>query len=195
MTIVLNRQKSRQRQRFSLAHEIGHVLLEQSLDGVRMRQPIGHRSEDARIEKACDAFAAELLMPREAVEAIAASTPRAKIFEQLERRLGVSTEAVAYRLLRVAPKPLEIMLWESVDEERKQVRCLSRCGQKYGPLFRDSSGRERSVARFASLAMRGGGAIRYGESAESGPELSGFVRAIGPRPWARALSISAPDVS
>lgn len=55
--IILNQGDGRQRARFTLAHEIGHIALGEC--GAGRRRPLGWRIEEAL----CDVFAAELLMP------------------------------------------------------------------------------------------------------------------------------------
>lgn len=61
---VLNRAHTPARKRFSLAHEIGHVLLAEQETEARFRRP----SCDATarpVERACNLLAAEMLMPTE----------------------------------------------------------------------------------------------------------------------------------
>jgi IrrE N-terminal-like domain len=55
-TIKLNANSTFVRKRFTLAHEIGHLLLGKP----GLRSPCG---DDPELEKACDAIASELLMP------------------------------------------------------------------------------------------------------------------------------------
>ena len=62
--VVLNSRHSRARRRFSLAHEIGHVLLAEQETEEQFRRP----SCDATarpVERACNLLAAEMLMPAE----------------------------------------------------------------------------------------------------------------------------------
>lgn len=62
--VVLNSRNSRTRRRFSLAHEIGHVLLAEQETEEQFRRP----SCDATarpVERACNQLAAEMLMPAE----------------------------------------------------------------------------------------------------------------------------------
>ncbi len=60
--IVLNADESRQRQRYTLAHELKHILDDPAIDHIHAHLKRGHRNNVA--EEACDYFAACLLMPR-----------------------------------------------------------------------------------------------------------------------------------
>jgi hypothetical protein len=60
--IVLSRGASNERQRFTLAHELAHVLLDDP-DVASAARQLSPRIDD--IEQFCNEFAAELLMPRE----------------------------------------------------------------------------------------------------------------------------------
>jgi Zn-dependent peptidase ImmA (M78 family) len=63
LIIKLNAKSPQSRKRFTLAHEIGHLLLG-TIPGRRSTQGSEHGS-DASLERACDSIAAELLMPSE----------------------------------------------------------------------------------------------------------------------------------
>jgi Zn-dependent peptidase ImmA (M78 family) len=85
--IVINRADTGERQRLTLAHELGHLLL----------APV--RAEIA--EKAAFRFGAALLMPAELVRAEVGGKRRAvSLVEllQLKRLFGTSVQAIAYRL-------------------------------------------------------------------------------------------------
>lgn len=61
---LINSRQSPQRQRFSLAHETGHLVLERA-PGTKELAPIAARGRRYdRLERVCDYFAASLLMPR-----------------------------------------------------------------------------------------------------------------------------------
>src|SRR5262249_1202496 len=95
--VFLNAAESPQRRRFTLAHELGHWIC-QCLDGAAA--PVYCREQDVgldpvakALEREANVFAAELLMPEDAVRA------------GLE--LGVSGEALAWRRYSfgLGPKP------------------------------------------------------------------------------------------
>jgi Zn-dependent peptidase ImmA (M78 family) len=64
VAILVNEQHARVRQRFSIAHEIGHWVLER-VPGTHELRPIAARARTYNeLEGVCDYFATSLLMPR-----------------------------------------------------------------------------------------------------------------------------------
>lgn len=85
--IVTNDKITGERQRFTIAHELGHLLLE-------------CKNNDIDFEKACDKFASALLMPdRFLWAALGKSRKTISIGElvSLKKFLGVSVQAIVYR--------------------------------------------------------------------------------------------------
>jgi len=62
--VVVNSNESRVRQRFSLAHEIAHWILERKPVTHELRLVAARGRQYNAIERVCDYFAASLLMPR-----------------------------------------------------------------------------------------------------------------------------------
>lgn len=60
--LLVDSTEAKVRQRYSLAHELGHVIWHPLSDNAL--PDTKHRTADARLENACDYFAACLLMPR-----------------------------------------------------------------------------------------------------------------------------------
>jgi hypothetical protein len=91
--ILVNAEESKQRQRFTIAHELGHWVC-QCLEGttapVFCRDKDVSTAADRALEREANVFAADLLMPEPAVRGAAA--------DELARLLGVSGEAIAWRL-------------------------------------------------------------------------------------------------
>lgn len=85
---VVNTSDVPERQRFSLAHELGHVLLS---DGVAAHRLDGRRTPD---ERRCDAFARHLLAPAEGVrrwmECLPVTEPGRRECAMAARHYGVS---------------------------------------------------------------------------------------------------------
>ena len=108
MVIGVNRDQATVRQRFTIAHELGHLLLHEysrvHVDrGFRVRLRSGLSSEGTdRDEMEANRFAAELLMP---IEFLQADLEKREFdladdseFQTLAKRYGVSTQALAIRL-------------------------------------------------------------------------------------------------
>lgn len=99
--IRLRSQDAAVRQRFSLAHELKHVIDHPVID--RAYPTIGRRHSRVRAEAVCDYFAACLLMPRPWVKA--AWTSGVQEIESLAELFGVSTQAMTYRLVDLGLLP------------------------------------------------------------------------------------------
>ena len=96
--ILINPLDPPNRQRFSIAHELGHALMQHGSsprDGRRLF------TQDNYILKEFEAneFAGELLMPREAVKVMIEQ--RNLDFDALCEKFGVSAEAMSIRLKRL----------------------------------------------------------------------------------------------
>lgn len=109
--IGINTQTSRRRQRFSIAHELGHLLLHEGkliVSSVRLdlRNQISSLGTDKE-EIEANRFAAELLMPRNLVQAAASAKlseglpGRDELIAELAREFDVSNEAMGYRLINL----------------------------------------------------------------------------------------------
>lgn len=105
--ICINAHHHPNRQRFSLAHELGHFLLHREKEPFFIDAAVFFRSEGATPEtwaqeRAANAFAAELLLPERKLKELWQSEP-IDVFDdtairRLADRLGVSTQALAIRL-------------------------------------------------------------------------------------------------
>jgi len=84
------------RQRFTVAHELGHMCLQH---GNSFRDTAGNYSSNTNLYKERDAntFAAELLMPREVIEWLIFKERNHDV-ESMARVLNVSSAAMHYRL-------------------------------------------------------------------------------------------------
>ena|SRR6266581_6793776 len=116
--IGVNTRTSERRQRFTIAHEIGHLLLHEGKPlivdhAVRIdwRDERSSQATDAQ-EIAANAFAAELLMPPElivsnlrdyvdSVESRNGVVARDDLIARLARVFNVSAEAMGYRLINL----------------------------------------------------------------------------------------------
>lgn len=120
LTVIgVNTLTSRRRQRFTIAHELGHFLLHEgkplivdhSIRQVNLRDETSSMGTDTE-EIEANRFAAALLMPRELIfrhlkdhleiiERRRASPSREDLITQLAREFDVSIEAMGYRLINL----------------------------------------------------------------------------------------------
>lgn len=105
--IGVNSRHSPQRQRFTLAHELGHWLMghgDTVVDNIRRRDEVSSTATDAE-EIEANAFAAELLMPKAWIEGDVGRRLLGPMDEDvvtsLAQRYDVSSEAMTYRLMNL----------------------------------------------------------------------------------------------
>lgn len=94
--IVVNRNQTEARQRFTIAHELGHYVLHRNESDV-FEDEIFFRSDEKDLsEYQADNFAAELLMPKELFAS--ALNEKGCSIETLAKKFGVSYVATRIRL-------------------------------------------------------------------------------------------------
>ena len=108
--VLVNALHAPNRQRFTIAHEIGHHLLHADelekgvhVDkGILRRDKVSAQGTD-RLEVEANAFASELLMPESAIENALGDDfdlDDQTVLEALAKRFKVSVSALQYRLMR-----------------------------------------------------------------------------------------------
>lgn len=109
-TVFLREETGAARQRFTLAHELGHLLLaepDEDLEAHRM-PPVRFDSE----ERFCDQFAASLLLPKRWIEdEFAKAEPSLGIARNVAGRSGVSLSASMLRLREVLGWKSSLLHW------------------------------------------------------------------------------------
>jgi len=103
--IVYNAKEYVYRQRFTIAHELGHHILDH---GPCPRADISYKNNDPK-ETAANAFAAALLMPADMVKTCRENNPEMTLAD-LSDKFHVSTTAMTYRLenLKIPCEPVHI---------------------------------------------------------------------------------------
>lgn len=100
--IRVNRHETKERQRFTLAHEIAHFLLHKELIGDGIADNVLYRSgQSDQVEVEANRLAAELVMPKEQVEAKLRERDYLVTEEELEdlaREFQVSKPAMKIRV-------------------------------------------------------------------------------------------------
>lgn len=119
--IRVNNRANQGRQRFSIAHEIGHTFYPRQRTAYRnaavaleprRTSQLGYRQE----ERLCDIVAVELLMPRQAfISALSADSPSIEEIETLAGRFDTSVLATASRYAELNGQTLQINRWTIID--------------------------------------------------------------------------------
>ena len=109
--IAINSAHHKNRQRFTIAHEIGHFLLHENEDvHIDERMIVLYRDEHSSLainEKEVEAnqFAAELLMPRGVLlndlESMPLDVEEDRQVTELAKKYGVSQQAMAFRIANI----------------------------------------------------------------------------------------------
>jgi hypothetical protein len=119
--IFLNQEDSVGRQRFSWAHELGHIVMGgQVPDQVSCRKS---SHADKGLERSCDIIATELLMPREPFSAATNELGWSLAsVNELAHHFQTSFEAAAIRLFELAKEPLLLSVWRLGDNPGQELR-------------------------------------------------------------------------
>lgn len=115
--IEFNPNKSPERVRFSIAHELAHLIFPDAAERVRYRSHSDKaRADDWQIELLCNLAAAELLMPSGSFPELA-DDPDLDInhLMQLRSEFMVSAESALLRLVRLTPRPAAIFAAARAD--------------------------------------------------------------------------------
>ena len=178
--LINSEMRSERRQRFTLAHELGHCLLRHP-SACRPQQVHGHSKEPE--ERAANQFAASLLMPlRLFRQDIKKVHPRMEELSALADSFGVSRIAATLRYVQYTDdncavvgvtaetcwlfKSSSIRGWWVRNSRRKEVSSRSTCPTQV-PRWR-----QRSTPLFRSTISIGGR-----------PAVSGRDRSAGPGSW------------
>lgn len=107
--IELRADRSLQRSRFTLAHEIGHLLIARD-DSVARRT---HGLEGDDVEKLCDWIAASILIPRQWIAKFARRDRYdLSLLRLIANKADVSLSAAAVRLAEVSDRTCVLLRWQ-----------------------------------------------------------------------------------
>ncbi len=106
--VIVNRNKSSRRQRFTMAHELGHILIPWHIGTIidhANPDNFGETSHYWKVEAEANTFAAELLMPYTFVsELLTETSDLAKINSLIATNCNTSVIASSIRLAQLAPE-------------------------------------------------------------------------------------------
>jgi len=141
--ITMNEDESDERKRFTICHEIGHIVLGLPThhDGPMWAGVKRHPNE-----MACDWFASELLMPHGAFEKrVPSGEPSATVIEELGKVFGASFPATASRYASLVAFPCgyafmsgETVIYATVNAvfRSKGIRIAFKCPIPHGSVAR-----------------------------------------------------------
>lgn len=106
--IEFNPQQPRERVRFSIAHEIAHLLFPDWSEQIRNRG--GNRTaDDWQLEMLCNLAASEFVLPIGSLSATSEIAPIEDLMRQ-RRKYDVSAEAFLIRLAKISTRPIGIFV-------------------------------------------------------------------------------------
>lgn len=118
--ITVNSLETEERQRFTVCHEIAHIVLE--LDSSHEEVPSWSYAKRHPNEIACDTFASELLMPyQQWLAKVPQGEPSVELIEHMAEQFATSFPAAASRFASLAQMPCAF-----VTMERGAVRYAAR---------------------------------------------------------------------
>ena len=106
--IEFNPQQPRERVRFSIAHEIAHLLFPDWSERIRNRGG-GETADDWQLEMLCNLAASEFVLPIGSLSAAADIPPLEDLMRQ-RREYDVSAEAFLIRLAKISKQPIGIFV-------------------------------------------------------------------------------------
>jgi len=118
--ITANSLETEERQRFTICHEIAHIVL--GLESSHEEVPSWSYAKRHPNEIACDTFAAELLMPyKQWLSKVPSKEPSLELIQEMAQFFGTSFPAAASRFASLSDMPCAF-----VTMERGQVRYAAR---------------------------------------------------------------------
>jgi hypothetical protein len=135
--ILIKKDDSEERKRFTIAHELGHWVL-----GLTLKRKMGHFAQPknvvhAELERWCDAFATNILMPGSMIRA---SVP------QTDPVLAIVSIAQAASRFKVSEEAFYIRLWETLRFQVAFVALKGPSGERGCALQRSFAGKGEELA-------------------------------------------------
>jgi O-acetyl-ADP-ribose deacetylase (regulator of RNase III) len=121
--IEFNPNRPPQRARFSIAHELAHLLFPDAAERVRERAHGPRaRSDDWQLELLCNLAAAELLMPTGSFPELAAEDLDINELMRLRNEFRVSPESALLRAVRLTSRPAAVVAAARVGGDEPSYR-------------------------------------------------------------------------
>ena len=117
--VILSRNAPHTRRRFTLAHEIGHILVAAHENGAMS-------CGDGPTEELCNRAAAELLMPDRLLRAAVASDMDLSDVRRLATQFQCSLEATGWRVLNLGRVTGALLVWRQQDDGSLELSAAPR---------------------------------------------------------------------
>lgn len=114
--IEFNPQQPRERVRFSIAHEIAHMLFPDWSAEIRNRSVEGVPSDEWQLEMLCNIAASEFVLPVGSLPSSMLVSP-IEVLMQERRRYDVSAEAFLIRLAKVSDTPISVFFASPIEAD------------------------------------------------------------------------------
>lgn len=153
--VILSRHAPHTRQRFTLAHEIAHILVA-SFDSGSMS------CADAATEELCNRVAAELLMPSRFILDWEDNDVSVGAFRELATRFQCSLEAAAWRVLNLGRATGALLIWREQDDGRLELSASPRSFGFNAP-FENGVVLDAAMPFVRELMRQREGTVTYGD--------------------------------
>ena len=115
--IEFNPQQPRERVRFSIAHEIAHLLFSDWPEQIRNRSVRDEAADNWQLELLCNLAASEFVLPIGSLPAATTVAPIEQLMQQ-RRDYDVSADAFLIRLAKISAQPIGIFVASPFDAEK-----------------------------------------------------------------------------
>jgi hypothetical protein len=112
--VILSSQAPQTRKRFTLAHEIGHVLVAADHNG---QMPCG----EGPTEELCNTVAAELLLPRRFLSEFLTEKIDVSAIRRIATKFQCSLEATGWRILNLGAIKGVLLIWRDLGEHSMEL--------------------------------------------------------------------------
>ena len=119
--IEFNPQQPRERVRFSIAHEIAHMLFPDWTEQIRNRGGQKEVVDDWQLETLCNLAASEFVLPIGSLSSVATVPPIEELMRR-RREYDVSAEAFLIRLAKISTQPIGVFFASPYEVEDAQRR-------------------------------------------------------------------------
>ncbi len=151
--VILSRNAPHTRRRFTLAHEIGHILAASPGDE-------SMNCGDAAAEELCNRVAAELLIPERFITDRAAGMDVGTL-RRLATRFQCSLEATAWRVLNMGQVAGALLIWRPLEDGKLELSASPRTFGFATP-FENGAVLDGAVPFVRQLTAQSEGPVTYG---------------------------------